>query len=384
MCQRKILPWLILGTLLAGAALATPSAPGDPPGSSGLSRIDTAAAKKITLAGVVELDETKLVRVAAKVKGRIDKLHVQVTGQQVKAGQPLADLSSPDLTATTQNLLDADRGGNSALARVAQERLRLWGIDDAQVYRIPLSGKPVSRLTVRSPAGGRIIKKYPAEGEYVEEGARLFDVADLATVWVEAAIKDDADVTAFQERLPVSISTKAVPGRDYGGEVLSLFRDEKARTLKVRITVRNPSGELLPGMLATVTRGVSATPPAGPPDGKDAKLKELLQERLAILRKLVQVTTTDYQAGKASFERVHQASRALLQARLDVCESDKERIALLEEAVGLARNYEKNAVQRYKAGVAPQSDVLTATAARLESEIALERAKAKAGAARPK
>jgi outer membrane protein TolC len=102
------------------------------------------------------------------------------------------------------------------------------------------------------------------------------------------------------------------------------------------------------------------------------------------LRRLVQVATADYQVGKTPFERVHQATRALFQARLDMCESEKERITLLEEAVAQAKNYEKHAEQRYKAGVAPQSDALTATAARLEAEIALERAKSRAGAMRPK
>jgi outer membrane protein TolC len=79
-----------------------------------------------------------------------------------------------------------------------------------------------------------------------------------------------------------------------------------------------------------------------------------------------------------SFDRVQQATRALLNAELAQCESDKERIKVLEKIVALTKESEKNAVQRYKTGNAPQSDVLTATAGRLEAEIALKRAKSKA------
>jgi outer membrane protein TolC len=68
----------------------------------------------------------------------------------------------------------------------------------------------------------------------------------------------------------------------------------------------------------------------------------------------------------------------LLNAQLEQCESDKERIKVLEEMVALAKESEKNAVQRYQTGAAPQSDALMATAARLDAEIALERAKSKA------
>jgi hypothetical protein len=123
--------------------------------------------------------------------------------------------------------------------------------------------------------------------------------------------------------------------------------------------------------------------PAGPSDAKGSRLKQLLKERLTTLRKLVDQTTRDYQAGRVSFDRVHQAMAAMLRAELELCDSDKERIAVLEKIVDQAKAHEKNAVQRYKAGNAPASDVLMATADRLEAEIALERAKSKV-AAHPK
>ena len=108
---------------------------------------------------------------------------------------------------------------------------------------------------------------------------------------------------------------------------------------------------------------------------KDDKVKQLLKERLAVLQEVARMAAEEYKTGKSSFDRVHRARMAVVDARVELCESDKERIAILEEAVVLARDNEKVATQRYQAGQAPASDPLMAQAGRLDAEIALERVK---------
>jgi membrane fusion protein, copper/silver efflux system len=147
-------------------------------------------AKEISTVGFVEFDERKLARIAVRLGGRsrIDKLYANVTGQTVRKGEPLAELYNPDFANTVQNLLDARRGGNRDLQRVARDRLRNWGLDDDQVEEVVKAGRPTTQVTVRSPITGHVIRKYQVEGEYVEEGARLYDVADLSTVWIQAQV----------------------------------------------------------------------------------------------------------------------------------------------------------------------------------------------------
>jgi hypothetical protein len=106
------------------------------------------------------------------------------------------------------------------------------------------------------------------------------------------------------------------------------------------------------------------------------KLQELQKERLATLQQLVTVTKTAYLQGTATFAEVAQASAQLLKADLELCESDQERLAAHEKALMLAKHYERIATQRYKAGQGTQASTLSATANRLEAEIALERARA--------
>ena len=112
---------------------------------------------------------------------------------------------------------------------------------------------------------------------------------------------------------------------------------------------------------------------------KNEKVHSLLKERFATLKELLATTKTGYETGKATIGEVTEVSAQLLAAELELCESDKERIAVHARAVDLAKGYEKATVELYKAGQATHSAVLAATANRLEAEIAYERAKARAG-----
>ena len=230
--------------------------------------------------GTVEFDERNLRAVSARVKGRIDKLFVNQTGQMVHKDDPLAELYSPDLVVTAQNLLDARGAGNKVLEATARDRLRLWGIDDKQVDEIAAAGKPITHLTIRSPITGHVLKKAVREGQYVEEGGPLFDVADLSTVWVQAQLYEDdlpflpagghdAKTGKPGFDLPVTAFARAFPDRAFLGKLSFLFPhvDPETRTLTVRFELPNPDHELRPGMTATVTLKLTpallATTPAG-------------------------------------------------------------------------------------------------------------------------
>ncbi len=218
--------------------------------------------KDIQTVGYVEFDERRLARISSRVTGksRIDKLYVNYTGQIVQKGEPLALLYSPDLVVTVQNLLDARRSGNRDLERIAHDRLQLWGIEDDQVQQILKTGRPITHVTIRAPLAGHVIKKYPVEGEYVEEGARLYDVADLSTVWIEGQVYED-EVAFLHEGLPVSATTKAHPNRTFEGTVSFLHPhlDAATRTLRVRFDMENRSHDLRPGMFAAVKVRVPVT-----------------------------------------------------------------------------------------------------------------------------
>lgn len=217
--------------------------------------------KDISTVGFVEYDERKLARITARPSGksRIDKLHVNVTGQMVAKGEPLAELYSPELLVTMQSLISARSSNHRDQERMARERLHLWGIENDQLEEILRDGRTLTHVIVRSPISGYITRKYQVEGEYVEEGARLYDVADLSTVWIEAQFYED-QLAFLHIGLPVKASAKAYPDRVFTGTVAFIFPflDTATRTIRVRIDMPNPGNELRRGMYANVTLQVPA------------------------------------------------------------------------------------------------------------------------------
>lgn len=222
----------------------------------------------ITTIGAVEVDERRLARISQKIKGqaRIEKLYVNFKGTAVKAGERLAELYSTDLDQAVQELLLASRSNNATLKNAAIRRLRLWGIQQAQIDGILRDGKPIDRLPVFSPIAGIVLEKYVVEGQYLNEGDPLFEVADLGRVWVKAQIYED-------QQARVSVGQKAdatvasFPGETFSGTVAFIdpTLNPSTRTVGVRLDLENPELRLRPGMYASVSieaKLPGARPPA--------------------------------------------------------------------------------------------------------------------------
>jgi Cu(I)/Ag(I) efflux system membrane fusion protein len=213
-------------------------------------------AKDITTFGTIEFDETKQAHIPAIQKGRIVKQYVNYTGQTVDKGEKLAVLDirySPELTNTLDDLLRARQGGNRELERMARQRLRVWDLSDEQVDEFLRTGKVSTQLTILSPIKGHVIKKFQREGEFVEEGMSLYDVADLDTVWIEAQVYE-ADQPLVHEGQKVVATTLARPNEPFDGVVSFIYPhlDEATRTLTVRMELPSYGHRLRPGDYATV------------------------------------------------------------------------------------------------------------------------------------
>ncbi|MBI2806274.1 MAG: hypothetical protein HYX68_14945 [Planctomycetes bacterium] len=150
-----------------------------------------------------------------------------------------------------------------------------------------------------------------------------------------------------------------------------------AKSVRVRIAY---ACLLLLAAGAWIGSGSSDSSLARAQEPKDGKIKELLKERLEVLKDVVKATKAAYLGGKVSFVELAQANARLNAAELELCTTDKERLAVLEAAVAIAKEYETAAVRQFKAGQATHASALYATANRLEAEIALERAKVKMNA----
>ncbi len=209
----------------------------------------------VRLLGRVEPDEQTLKVVTAWTGGRIDRLRVNTTGVRVRRGEVIANLYSPEIYATAQDLIVAARQSESAVSRAtveaARDRLRLLGMPPSELDALERRSEPPLSVPIRTPYAGTVLERLATEGTYVETGAPLYRIADLSTVWAQLEVyENDLGQVAIGDR--VTITVNALPGEDFEGRVT--FIDPRVnpntRTAQARVELENPSGRLRPGMFA--------------------------------------------------------------------------------------------------------------------------------------
>jgi len=220
--------------------------------------------QRIRAAGRVAYDETALRDVSLKVRGWVRDLRVDAMGDRVAAGEILFTLYSPELYAAQQEYLLALRSQvraretdvpdrADALVAAARERLRLWDVAPQELERIARTGVPLEALPIRSPASGYVIEKDVVGGGAVEPAQRLYRIAPIDRVWVEAEVYE-AEIPLVTAGIRAEVTLPYLPGRAFGGSVAWVYPglSERTRTGRVRIELANPDLELRPDMLATV------------------------------------------------------------------------------------------------------------------------------------
>lgn len=227
------------------------------------------------LLGRVDYNEATLRTVTSWVSGRIDRLHVRVTGETIRAGQVVAALYSPEVYGAHQDLIQAQQqldrlgGGATATAKVAataalrsaRERLRLLGVPETEVDAMLRDKAPRDRVRIRSPFRGTVIERLATEGQYVSTGAGLYRVADLSRLWVQLDAYE-SDLAALKVGQMVSLRVDALPEQPISGRVTFVdpVLNMRTRTARVRIEVRNRDGRLRPGMFVeAVVQGALPT-----------------------------------------------------------------------------------------------------------------------------
>lgn len=239
----------------------------------------SASGATLRMLGRVDYDETTLQTVTAWVGGRIDRLHVRVTGERLRRGQVVASLYSPEIYAAHQDLMTAKaqlerlragseiaRASAEATLASARERLRLLGVPDAEIERMEEHARPTRNVAIRSPFAGTVLERLASEGAYVQTGTPLYRVADLTRLWVQLDAYE-SDLAHLEVGQVVELDVEALPGETFEGRIAFIdpVVDARRRTARVRVEVSNPERRLRPGMFVeAVLHGGEATDAAQP------------------------------------------------------------------------------------------------------------------------
>lgn len=210
----------------------------------------------LSAVGTVAYNERDVALVQARSNGFVERLHVRALLDPVKKGQPLLDLHVPDWIAAQEEYLAVARmrgNGAEGLADAARQRMRLAGMGEELIRQVTSTGKTLARMTISAPISGVVAELAVREGMTVMAGAPLFRINGLSTVWVNAEVPEGAAASVRPGRA-VEARTAGVPGAVFKGTVSAILPEinPATRTLKARIELANPSGQLVPGMFATI------------------------------------------------------------------------------------------------------------------------------------
>lgn len=209
--------------------------------------------KNVQLLGKVKADERKISELTARFGGRIKKLFINYTGQQVRKGQKLGTIYSPELITAQKELLEAVKykSSNPSFYEAARTKLKLWDLTEQQIDAIENNGEPKTFFEILSPITGTVAKRHVAIGDYVEEGSALFEVIDLSKVWVMFDAYE-SDLPWIKKGDNIDFTIQSVPGETFKGKVTYIdpFIDAQTRVAQVRVELNNLKQQLKPEMFA--------------------------------------------------------------------------------------------------------------------------------------
>jgi multidrug efflux pump subunit AcrA (membrane-fusion protein)/rubrerythrin len=211
----------------------------------------------IRTVAVIDYDEAALADVTTKFKGWVEKLYVNATGQLVMKGDPLFEIYAPELYSAQREYVLAIEGtnapGGAANRASARTKLQFFDISDGQIAELEHTREPSKTLRVLAPQDGFVTEKMVVQGQMVDAGTRLYRLADLALVWVQAEIYEQ-DLPYVKLGQEATVTLPYLPDREFRGRVTYIYPnvDEKTRTVRVRMEFHNPGYFLKPGMFATV------------------------------------------------------------------------------------------------------------------------------------
>ncbi len=228
------------------------------------------ATDTIRAAGRVAADETKITRVHSKIEGWIYQTQVDFTGQQVKMGDPLLTIYSPEMLASEQELIVALRArdamknnpsheayeNSEILLEASRRKLELFDLKGSQIDEIERTRQTVRTITIYSPASGFVMSRNAFPSQRISPETELYILSDLSRVWIMADVFE-------ADSAKIHLGQSATLTQPYGGvsvpakvTYIQPQIDPATRTLKIRLEAANPNMRLKPDMFVNVEFGL--------------------------------------------------------------------------------------------------------------------------------
>ncbi len=212
------------------------------------------AKKELILSGKLQADERENASLTAKFSGRIEKLFVTFTGEQVTTGQRIATVYSPELLTAQKELLESAKTKATfpQLYQASKDKLGLWKLSATQIAEIERSGQVKERMDIFADQSGVVLQKNVSVGDYVSMGSVLFTVTNLNSLWLMLDVYEtDLPFVALGDDIQFTVAGK--PGETLSAKVTFVdpFINANTRAASARAEIRNVGNTLKPEMFVT-------------------------------------------------------------------------------------------------------------------------------------
>ncbi|AWM14608.1 efflux RND transporter periplasmic adaptor subunit [Flavobacterium sediminis] len=199
---------------------------------------------------ISENEEANAVQ-ASYFSGRIERLHINFTGEEVKAGQALATIYSPELVKAQQELITAAslKSTQPELYKAVRNKLKLLKLSDSQINQIESSGKVKEYFPIYATVSGTVSEKLAEQGDYVKQGQPLFKISDLNSVWANFDVYEN-QISNFKVGQAIVITTEAYPTEVFKAKIAFIdpVLNPDTRVVKMRAVIDNKDRKLKPSM----------------------------------------------------------------------------------------------------------------------------------------
>ncbi|WP_288955460.1 efflux RND transporter periplasmic adaptor subunit [uncultured Polaribacter sp.] len=208
----------------------------------------------IKLSGKIAENEKANAVQVSYFSGRIERLDVSFTGEEVRKGQLLATIYSPELYAAQQELITASslKESQPALYKAVRNKLKLWKLSENQINQIEETQKVKENFPVYATVSGTVTEKLVEQGDYIKQGQPLLKIANLNTVWANFDVYEN-QIDLFKKGQEVLVTTNAYANKEFKGKVdfIEPILNTKTRTVTLRVVLNNKNDVFKPGMFVT-------------------------------------------------------------------------------------------------------------------------------------
>ncbi len=216
----------------------------------------TSPVKSVRLNGKVQSDERLIYSQSSHIRGRIERLMINFTGEYVHKGQTIAYIYSPELVTAQEELFEAQKIKETQpqFFKSVKEKLKNWKLSELQIAQMLQSGDRIQEFPILSDVSGYVTKKMVIPGDYVSQGQAIYQVANLSSVWVLFDIYE-SDMPWIKKGDQVNFSVQSLPGESYKGIIsyIDPVIDPTTRVASARVAIANSQLKLKPEMFASGT-----------------------------------------------------------------------------------------------------------------------------------